>query len=468
MIDISFLIPVYNQSEDLRKCISSIVPYKGDDIEIVVNDDCSTEELSFVVDSFKDDRIRLCRNPQNLGLDGNILSGMQNCRGRYIFLLRTRDLVIAESIPDILFMVRKNPGIVYLTGTCLDDDGLPRLFYKNRICLKGEAALNIHDSIHFHPSGSLFKKEAVDICKYQRYLNRFSVPKLWFMVDHLIRLELTQKGEFGLISKPIWIYTYTNRNQKKSVHPIKGGHLYTQKNILLRFQSEMEFVFDEFEGELRIRRYINAFKMWLLRATWGYLDTMSDKALMKHYGIEPEKVDIRAERKRFLHFAKKIESDLGVDDGRYFQAKEEAILKNIEYEKQKDKTEFAQMFVRKISYPVISEIEEMRFAGNSLAVYLTQNGFNRIGIYGMGYLGRIVWNELMNSNKVKVVFISDKMYEVKMPISHDSVAIPTNKIDDYDIDVLLVTPIQHKDEILREISCKAPRIVISDLLQNKS
>lgn len=465
MIEISFLIPVYNQSEDLKKCIYSIVSYKKDDVEIVVNDDCSSEDLSLVVDGFHDKRIRLCRNLENLGLDGNILSGMRNCHGRYIFLLRTRDLVIAESIPDIISMIRKNPDIVYLTGTCLDDDGLPRLFYRDRICKKGETALQVHDSVQFHPSGSLFKKSAIDICKYQKYLEHYPVPKLWFMVDYLIRLELTQKGEFCLMSKAIWIYTYTSRNQKKSVHPIEGGHLYTQQNIFLRFHSEMEFVFSEFERELRIQRLIVAFRIWLLRATWGYADIMSDKNLLEHYGIEPEEVDIETGRLKFLEFAEKTENDLNIDDERYFLAKEKSIQKNVEYGKVKQKIEFVQMSVREISQPIINRIEKSKSTDNDLANCLVQNGFSRIGIYGMGYLGRIIWSELACSKKVKISFICDRMYEDDIFIGDDVYAIPVNKIDAYDIDALLITPIQHKDEILREIDCKAPKIIISDLLQ---
>ena len=380
MIEISFLIPVYNQPEDLRTCISSIVSYHGDDIEVVVNDDCSTEELGLVVDGFHDERIRLYRNSKNLGLDGNILSGIQNCRGRYIFLLRTRDLVIAESISDIFFAIKKHPNIVYLTGTCLDDDGLPRLFHRNEICTKGEAALRVHDSIHFHPSGSLFRKEDIDVCKYKKYLERFPVPRLWFMVDQLIRLELTQKGDFCLLSKPIWIYTYTNRNKKKSVHPSEGGHLYAQKNTFLRYQSEMEFVAAEFEDGLKMQRFIQTFRFWLFYATWGYLAIMSDENIMSHYGIKSENVDIETERKKFLDFTEKIENKLGIFEDKYFEAKQKIIKNNIEYEEVRQKQELRKISVGELSLPIIRQIEKIKSKGNNFADCIAQNVFYLIGI----------------------------------------------------------------------------------------
>lgn len=468
MLEISFLIPVYNQSEDLKMCISSIVRYHGNDIEIVVNDDCSTENLGLIVDSFHDERIRWCHNYKNLGLDGNILTGIQNCRGKYVFLLRTRDLMVAESIPDILVMIKENPDIVYLTGTCLDDDGLPRLFYRNQICGKGESALRVHDSIHFHPSGSLFRTEDINIHKYQKYLENFPVPRLWFMVEQLIRLELTQKGDFCLMSRPVWVYTYTNRNEKKSVHPVEGGHLYTQKNTFLRFQSEMEFISNEFEGKLRIQRFIKTFEFWLYHATWGYLAIMSDKNIMLHYGIKPECVDVETERERFLIFTERVENNLGIVEDEYFQEKQVIIKGNVEYEKLKQKQELRRIFVNELSLPIIRQIEKMKLEGNNLADCIVQNGFYRIGIYGIGYLGRFIWDELVHSDKVKVVFISDKMYLEEMAIGHGVHAIPSSKIECYDIDVLLITPIQHKNEIMQEINCKVPQISISDLLQKET
>lgn len=465
MVEISFLIPTYNQSLDLAKCISAIVAYKGSDIEIVVNDDCSEENLNLVVDSFQDKRIRCCRNDKNLGLDGNILSGIKNCYGKYIFLLRTRDFVISDAIPSIISITKNHPDVVYITGTCLDDDGLLRTCYDNEICVKGESALHVHDLLHSHPSGSVFKRSEIDVEKYQRYLERFPEPRLWFMVDQLIRLDLAQKGDFCLIREPIWVYTYTSRNKKRSVHPTKNGHLYTQKNTFLRFQSEMEFVIHEFAGEWISKRLIKTFQFWLNQATWGYLDTMSDRGLMDHYGIEPEIVDIESERIKFLEYTKRVENNLGIVDDTYLRLKKKVIQENIEYAIQKKKMDDNRLKVQEISQPIVKQIEKMKISGDSLASCIERKGFRRVGIYGMGYLGRMVWNELRCSKKVQIVFVCDKQYKNERSMTNGIYAIPPDKIHFYDIDVLLVTPVQYIREIQREVCCVAPKITIMDLLE---
>ena len=55
---ISFCITVYNQSELVKKCIDSIVSYKGNDIEIVVSDDNSSENIRELLYTYHDDRIK--------------------------------------------------------------------------------------------------------------------------------------------------------------------------------------------------------------------------------------------------------------------------------------------------------------------------------------------------------------------------------------------------------------------------
>ena len=227
----------------------------------------------------------------------------------------------------------------------------------------------------------------------------------------------------------------------------------------------MEFVAAEFEDGLKMQRFIQTFRFWLFYATWGYLAIMSDENIMSHYGIKSENVDIETERKKFLDFTEKIENKLGIVEDKYFEAKQKIIKNNIEYEEVRQKQELRKISVGELSLPVIRQIEKIKSKGNNFADCIAQNGFYRIGIYGMGYLGKFVWDELVHSNSVKIVFICDKMYQEEMPIVQGTNAIPANKIDSYEIDALLITPIQHKNEILQEINCKAPKIIISDLLQ---
>lgn len=85
MIKISFCIPVYNQTELVRQCIRSIIEYKGLDIEIVISDDCSTENIEELVRQIDDPRVRYYKNADNLGHDRNIIASFSRAKGDLYF-----------------------------------------------------------------------------------------------------------------------------------------------------------------------------------------------------------------------------------------------------------------------------------------------------------------------------------------------------------------------------------------------
>lgn len=463
---ISFLITVYNQKEELKKCIDYIIGYDGDDIEIVVSDDCSNEDLKTTVLSYHDSRIRYYRNFENLGHDGNILEGIKRCKGEFVFLLRTRDYVIYDMIPKIIEIINKYPEVSYISGTCLDDDGLPRIrIYEDKLYKKGVESLEAKEQIQFHPSGSLFKRELVDIELMKLYHSKFIEHKMWFMVDELIRYDLSQKGSFFLIHDPIWIYTYTERNTKKSVQPQIGGHLYTQKYTFQRYKSALEFINFNLDEESKSYENTCLFKRWLNHATWGHKSRMENEVLIEHYGMSVEEVDVNTEREKFIQYSNKLDKELGIDNANYTEKKDEIIKENIdlenmllEYKKNANKA-------MACSKSVIDKFKLFNSSAEILSRKLFELGYKKIGIYGAGYLGRLVWNNLKNSEIVKVEFISDKIYKTSFRLCENKMAISPNEINLYECDCLLVTPVQYFNEIQKELSYSHMKLVnINDLI----
>lgn len=64
---VSVLITTYNRSRLLRRAIESVLMQDFDDFELVIIDDCSTDDTPEVVGSFDDPRIRYIRNTVNVG-----------------------------------------------------------------------------------------------------------------------------------------------------------------------------------------------------------------------------------------------------------------------------------------------------------------------------------------------------------------------------------------------------------------
>ncbi len=101
---VSVLITTYNRSNLLRRAINSVLMQNFGDCEIVVIDDCSTDNTRAVVASFDDARIRYIRNETNIGSkygDRAMLRTFvyETMRGRYFVYLCDDDYWL---LPNLL------------------------------------------------------------------------------------------------------------------------------------------------------------------------------------------------------------------------------------------------------------------------------------------------------------------------------------------------------------------------------
>ena len=85
---ISVIIPSYNRANTVGQTIESIVAQKVDaDIEIVIGDDCSTDNAREVLEQYRQkypNVIRLFLREQNMGLGANWAQCVKDCRGEFI------------------------------------------------------------------------------------------------------------------------------------------------------------------------------------------------------------------------------------------------------------------------------------------------------------------------------------------------------------------------------------------------
>ena len=83
----SIIIPVYNTEKYLNKCIKSVIDQKHNKTEIILVDDCSTDNSLSVCNLFKKNPlVNIIRNKKNLGVATSRNNGIFASKGKYIFL----------------------------------------------------------------------------------------------------------------------------------------------------------------------------------------------------------------------------------------------------------------------------------------------------------------------------------------------------------------------------------------------
>ena len=89
---ISIVIPIFNRADTIGRAIESCLAQTYPRFEIVLVDDCSTDDLQSELKRFSDDhRIRLVRHAYNQGVSAARNSGVQNAKGELIAFLDSDD-----------------------------------------------------------------------------------------------------------------------------------------------------------------------------------------------------------------------------------------------------------------------------------------------------------------------------------------------------------------------------------------
>ena len=142
MAEVTVAIPTYNGELYLEECLESAVNQTFSDIEIVIVDDCSTDETVNVAEKFAklDNRVKIFRNKARLGLVGNWNRSIQHSTGEWIKFLFQDDVLYENCIEKMLHAaVSSAPGACSFVVAERDfviekgvEDGL-RHFYENSV-----------------------------------------------------------------------------------------------------------------------------------------------------------------------------------------------------------------------------------------------------------------------------------------------------------------------------------------------
>lgn len=312
---VSVCIPVYNQSELLRENIRTILFYPGDDIEVIVSDNASEEDIEAVVASFHDSRLRYVRMPENKGLDMNILNAIRHSLGDYILLLRTKDLIYPHKMSAALDYMRKYPDAGYFFFSINDDLDIKDYYQAEKTYHKGREAYVANDAFLVHPSCQIYKRELLDCDLYERQINATIKNRMGFVAHSLIRMHLAAQADFR--SSETVLYRFTENTARTPVSQNAEGSkksFYTPEMQYPRYRVAFDFVKKVVAPEDRVFVWRLLMMRWYKWIVYDYKYLNQDKETHRHFGTEPEDFDPKQERKRFCEITRGMFDGLAPDE----------------------------------------------------------------------------------------------------------------------------------------------------------
>lgn len=132
MIDglVSIIMPSWNTARWIGESIQSVINQTYKKWELIIVDDCSTDNTDDIVASFRDERIRYLKNEKNSGAALTRNYAMREAKGEWIAFLDSDDLWAPEKLEkQIKFMIDNDYTFSYHEYVKVDEDTKPLNIY---------------------------------------------------------------------------------------------------------------------------------------------------------------------------------------------------------------------------------------------------------------------------------------------------------------------------------------------------
>lgn len=99
---LSIVIPTRSRARYLRHALATATAVASDAIEIVVSDNCSTDDTADIMAAVEDPRIRYVQTPDRLPIAGSMEFAFSQATGRYLLYRGDEDAVVPSGIERLL------------------------------------------------------------------------------------------------------------------------------------------------------------------------------------------------------------------------------------------------------------------------------------------------------------------------------------------------------------------------------
>ena len=111
---VTVLMTVYNGKNYLNEAIESVFCQTLNNYEFLIVDDASTDNSIEIINSYKDSRIKLLKNRENIGQTASLNKGLSIAQGKYIARLDQDDICLPKRLEEQVAFFKKNPSISIL------------------------------------------------------------------------------------------------------------------------------------------------------------------------------------------------------------------------------------------------------------------------------------------------------------------------------------------------------------------
>jgi glycosyltransferase involved in cell wall biosynthesis len=111
-IVVSVLLPMYNAAPFIEEAVNSILSQSFSYFELIIIDDCSTDNSVDLVTQVKDDRIVLIKKAQNSGYTDSLNYGLKIAKGKFIARMDADDISLPNRFETQVNFLEQNKEVI--------------------------------------------------------------------------------------------------------------------------------------------------------------------------------------------------------------------------------------------------------------------------------------------------------------------------------------------------------------------
>ena len=267
-IKVSVIIPAYNTEKYIAKAINSALCQTLSNIEVIVVDDCSTDNTVAIVQGFNDPRIKLIRNNNNLGAGGARNKAIAAAQGKWIAVLDSDDWYAPQRLEVLVNLAEQKQVDFIADDSYLIEDGVntpwSTIIRESGIKMSAiqqfDAAEFILTDIEGRPglrlgfTKPLFKREFLQ--KHQiRYQDIRVTQDFWFDIQCFLH-----GAKFCLVPEPYYFY---RARPGSLVSSDKIGRMKEECEVITRFFANTEYIEQNPDVAAALKLKLQETQIWL-------------------------------------------------------------------------------------------------------------------------------------------------------------------------------------------------------------
>ena len=207
---VSIIMPSYNTASFITDSIQSVIAQSYKNWELLIVDDCSTDNTDEVVKSFlADEKIRYIKNKRNSGPAVSRNKALKEAKGKWIAFLDSDDLWEPEKMEkQISFMEKNGYHFSYTNYAEIDEEGK-----RNGVKVTGPKKITKTGMYNFCWPGTL------TVMYDREYIGLIQVADIQKNNDYAIWLKVCHKADCYLLDEELALYR--RRTGSVSTHSVE-------------------------------------------------------------------------------------------------------------------------------------------------------------------------------------------------------------------------------------------------------